>query len=150
MAVEIFEPADGLRQLFDHLVREPQHLARLAHGAAAAIGDHIGRHGGPALPITGVNVLDDALALLSGRQVEVDVGPLSSLLREKSLEEQVHPDWIDGRNAERVADGRVSGRAPALAQDAAAPGEFDQVPDDQKVAFQLELADHLQLVVDLA
>ena len=150
VVVEIFKPADGLRQLSDHLLRKPQHLARLAHGAAAAIRDHIGRHGGPAFPIPRVDMLDDALALFPGRKIEVDVGPFPPLLGEKPLEEQVHPDRIDGRNAKRVTDSRVGGRASALAQDAAAPGKFDQVPNDQKVAFQLELADHRQLVVDLA
>jgi hypothetical protein len=37
-----------------------------------------------------VDVLDDALAPIAARQIEVDVGPLAALLREEPLEQQVH------------------------------------------------------------
>jgi hypothetical protein len=61
-----------------------------------------------------IDVLDDRLAALAARQIEVDVRPLAAGLREKPLEQQVHPHRIDGGEAERVADRAVRGRAAAL------------------------------------
>ena len=84
------------------------------------------------------------------RQVEVDVGPLAALLGEEALEEQLHADRVDGRDAERVADGAVGGRAAALAEDAALAAEADDVPDDQEVAGEVELLDEGELVLELA
>ena len=49
-------------------------------------------------------------------------------------------DRIDGGDAERVADGAVGGRAAALHEDAALAAEADDVPDDQEVAREVELA----------
>ena len=47
-----------------------------------------------------VDVLDHALAAIAARQIEIDVGPLAALLREEALEQQLHPDRIDGGDAE--------------------------------------------------
>ncbi len=111
-AQQLGEPVD-LRK------REAEHLADLAHGAARAVGDDVGGHRRAALAVALVDVLDDLLALVAARQVDVDVGPLAALLGEEALEEQLHADGVDGGDAERVADRRVGGRAAALAEDAA-------------------------------
>ena len=103
----------------------------------------------PARAVALVDVLDDALAPVAARQVEVDVGPLAALLGEEALEEQLHAHGVDGGDAEAVADRAVGGGAAALHQDALAPAEVHDVPDDQEVAGELELADERQLALDL-
>jgi hypothetical protein len=47
-----------------------------------------------------VNVLDRLLALLSARQIEIDVGPLTAFFRKKTLKQQIHADRIDGSDSE--------------------------------------------------
>ena len=93
--------------------------------------------------------LNDALALVAARQVEVDVRPLAALFRQKSLEEQAHPHGIDGRDAKRVAHGAVGGRPAPLHQDALLPAEIDDVPDDEEVAGELEPVDEIELARNL-
>jgi hypothetical protein len=46
-----------------------------------------------------VDVLNDLLAPIAARQIEIDIGPFTALFREKPLEEQIHADRIHGRDA---------------------------------------------------
>src|SRR6185369_14375648 len=89
------------------------------------------------------------LAAVAARQIQVDVGPLAALLREKALEEQLHLDRVDGGDAEAVADGAVGGRTAPLHEDVVLAAVADDVPDDQEVAGQIELLDQIELVGDL-
>ncbi len=130
-------------------VGERQRLADFARRAAAAIGDDVGGHRRAEPAVLLVDVLDDALAALAARQVEIDVRPLAALLREEALEQQVHRDRIDGGDAEAVADGAVGGRAAPLHQDVLLPAVVDDVPDDQEVAGEIELLDQVELTGDL-
>ena len=133
-----------------HLFRlDRQHLAHFTCGAPAAIRDHVGRHRGAELSVLLVHVLDDALAAVAARQIDVDVRPLAALFREEPLEQQVHPDRIDRGDPEAVADGAVGRRAAALHEDVLLPAEVHDVPDDQEVAGEIELLDQIQLALDL-
>ena len=100
---------------------ERQRLAHLARGAAAAIGDDVGGHRRAEPAVFLVDVLDDALAAVAARQVEIDVGPLAALLRQEALEQQIHRDRIDGRDPEAVADGAVGRRPAPLHEDVLLP-----------------------------
>ncbi len=66
---------------------ESEDLADFARGGAAAVGDDICGHGGAAPAVALVDVLDDALALVSAGQVEVDIRPLAALLGKEALEQ---------------------------------------------------------------
>ena len=136
-------------QPLDEVGRQAQHLADLARGEPAAVGDHVGGHGGAEAPVALVDVLDHPLAAVAAGQVEVDVRPLAALLGEEALEEQLHAHRIHGGDAERVADGAVRRRAPPLHEDALDAAELDDVPDDEEIAGEVELADELQLARDL-
>ena len=142
--VHVLEAPKVLRQPVDLALLDPQHLADLARGAPVAVGDHVRGHRRRGGAVARVDVLDHALAPVAARQVEVDVGPLAALLGQEALEEQLHPDRVDGGDAEAVADRAVRGRAAALHQDSLAPAEVHDVPDDQEVAGELELADELR------
>src|SRR5437016_9403583 len=74
-----------LGEPIDLLGRVAQGLSRLARGRAVAVCDDVGRHARAVGSVLLVDVLDDALALIAGGKVEVDVGPLASLFREEAL-----------------------------------------------------------------
>ena len=101
-------------------------------------------------PVLLVDVLDHGLARLARGQVEIDVGPLATLLGEEALEEQLHAHGVDGGDGQRMADGAVRCGAAPLAEDAPLAGEARDVPDDQEVAGQIELGDDGELVLELA
>ena len=133
------------REAIDIGGRHAQHLAHLARGTAPPIGDDIGRHGGPVRSVFVVHVLNDPLALRPARQVEIDVGPFTALFREKPLEQQLHADRIDRRDAEAVADSTVGRRSAPLHQDVVLPTEIHNVPDDEEVAGEVEGVDETEL-----
>ena len=143
------EVVHHLREPIDLHRIEPERLADLARGAAAAIRDDVRRHRRAEPPVFFVDVLNDALAPIAARQIEVDVGPLAALLRQKALEQQIHPDRIDRRDAEAVAHGAVGRRPAPLHEDVLLPAEIDDVPDDEEVAGELELLDEIELARDL-
>jgi hypothetical protein len=142
--------AEQLREPIDLVEPEAERLPDLADGATRAVADDGRRHGGAARAVATIDVLDDLLATVAGRQVEIDVGPLAALLGEEALEEEVHRDGVDRRDAEGVADRAVRRRAATLTEDAALAAEADDVPDDEKVAREVELRDDGELVLELA
>ena len=139
-----------LGEAVDLLDIHPEDLADLTRSALLPISDDVGRHRSAARTVALVDVLDGSLAAIAARQVEVDVRPLAALLGEEALEEQLHADRIDGGDAEAVADGAVRRRAAPLHEDPLTTAEVHDVPHDQEVAGQLELADELKLVLDLS
>ena len=82
-------------------------------------------------------------------QIEIDIGPFAALLGQETLKEQLHADWIDGCNAERIADGAVGGGPAALHQNSFVAAKIHDVPDDQKISGELELSDDIELLFDL-
>ena len=142
------EPVTDAGQCIALLEREPEHTRRVAHGTAAAIGDLFADHRRMLASVALVHVLQHALAFAMG-EVDIDVGRLTPIFAEKTLEEQVHADRIDGRDAEAVADGGIGGRTATLAENAFATRIAHDVPHDQEVAGHVEPADHAQFVRDL-
>ena len=143
------EVVHHLRQPIDLRGVEAERLAHFARGAPPAIGDDVGRHRRAEPAVFFVDVLDDPLAPIAARQIEIDVRPLAALLRQKPLEQQIHADRIDRRDAEAVADGAVGRRAAALHEDVVLAAEVHDVPDDEEVAGEIELLDEIELARDL-
>ena len=81
------EVVHDLGEPVDLIGSDRQHLADIACGTATAVGDDVGGHPGaqPAIPL--VDMLDDPLPAVAARQVQIDIGPLAPLLRQKTLEE---------------------------------------------------------------
>src|SRR5258705_13244523 len=129
---------------------QPERFAYLARRAPAAIRDDVRGHGRAQPSVTLIDVLDDLLTPIAARQVEVDIGPLPALLGEKALEEQLHAHRIHRGDAQGIADRAVGGRASPLHQDVVMTAVLDQIPHDQEIARQVEAADELELVLDLA
>ena len=143
------EVVHHLREPIDLRGIEAERLAHFARGAPAAIGDDVGGHRRAEAAVLLVDVLDDPLAPIAARQIEIDVGPLAALLRQEPLEQQIHADRIDRRDAEAVADGAVGRRPAALHEDVVLAAEVHDVPDDQEVAGEIELLDEIELARDL-
>ncbi len=147
--IDPFELIHHLRQGVDEIRLHREHLPDLARRAPAAIGDHVGGHGSAQPAVFLIDVLNDALASIAARQIEIDIGPFAALFRQEPLEEQVHADRIDGGDAEAVAHGAVGGRPASLHENPLLAAEVHDVPDDQEIARQVELFDQVQLTLDL-
>ena len=126
-----------------------QHLADIARGGAAAIGNHIGGHGGAQLAIALIDILNGLFALVAAGQIEIDIRPFAALLRKKALEQQIHRHRIHRGDSQRIAHRAVGRRAAALHQNALLAAELHDVPDDQEIARQLELFNQRQLALNL-
>src|SRR5687768_8401986 len=101
------------------------------------------------LAIVLIYVLNDTLALIAARQVDVDVWPFAAFFRKEPLKQKIHADRVDSGDAEGVADSAVCGRSAALGEDVVLPAELDDVPDDEEIAFQFELLYQPQFVLNL-
>ena len=86
-----------------------------------------------------VHVLDRLFAPVA-LDVDVDVGRAVALGRQEPLEQQAERHRVGVGDAERVADRAVRGRAAPLAVDVGSAAELDDVPHDQEVAGEAELA----------
>ena len=80
-------------------------------------------------------------------EVDIDVRRLVALLGDEALEEEVVRDGIDRGDAEHVADGGVSRRAAALAQNALTAAKLHDRMDGQEVRRVAELLDQVKLVL---
>ena len=147
--IPVAPAGDVLGEPVEEVRREAERFPDLADRAPRLVGDDVGSHRGAGPAVALVDVLDDRLAAVPRREVEIDVGPFPPLLREEALEEEVHPDRVHGRDAEAVADRAVRRRAPALDEDPPRARLADDVPDDQEVAGEVELLDETELPVEL-
>src|SRR5450631_130299 len=145
-----FPGGNGGGNLVERFRIEAQRFAHFARGHAVAIGDDVGGHGGAALAISLVNILDDFFALVAAGQIKINVGPLAALFGKEPLEEQFHAHGINCRDAERVADGTVGGGTASLDQNILFAAVADQVPDDEEVSGEFEFFDERQFFFDLA
>ena len=127
--------------------RVAERLGHVAHRRLGAVGDHVGDLRRVVAAVLGVDVLDDLLAPVA-LDVDVDVRRAVALGRQEALEQQAERHGVGGGDAEGVADRRVGGAAPALAEDVGLPAEAHEVPHDEEVAGEAELLDDRQLVVD--
>ena len=78
-----------MRKAIENIRRKIQRLADLARGAASAISDDVRGHGRAVFAVTPVNFLDDALAPIAARQIEIDVGPAFPAFAQETFEDQI-------------------------------------------------------------
>ncbi len=82
-------------------------------------------------------------------EVDVDIRRLVAFLRNEALEKHFHTGGIDFRDPQAVTDCRICRRAPALAENAAATGKFDDiVVNRQKVRLITQRFYECQLMLD--
>ena len=125
---------EKVRKAIEHIGGKVERLADFAHRAAAAVGDHICRHRRSVRAVASIHFLDDALAPVAAREIEIDVRPRGAAFAEEALKQKIARDRVAGRDAERVAHDAVCRRAAALHEDAVLGAEVHDVPDDEKVS----------------
>src|SRR6202035_2688007 len=119
----------------------------LADRRARAVADYGGGKTGAVAAVFFVDVLDHLLAPLV-LEIDIDVGRLAARRADEALEQHVDAGRVDRGDAEAIADHRIGRRAAPLAQDAAAPGERDDVVHGQEIAGEIQPLDQRQLVFD--
>ena len=139
------KPVVRLGQLVDQYLVHTQRPANVTQGAARPVADHRGGEGGALAAVAGVDVLDDFLAPLV-LKVDVDVGRLVARAADEALKQQAGVRRVDLGHAQAVAHRRIGGRAPALAQNALAPGKAHDVVHRQKIHLVAQLGNQRQLV----
>ena len=147
-------PRTGWRQRLRDLLAERERVA-----------EHPGRVFDPGLRLDGAvgdDLRDPLFAVFLGRvtdhvaaaaliEVEVDVGHRDALGVEEPLEDEAVYQRVEFGDAERVGDDRAGRRTPARADpDALAAGVGTEVGDDEEVAREPHLADHVEFVLGLA
>ena len=138
---------DGLRDAVDLAVRVTEHPADVADGGPRehrAEGDDLCD---VVLAVLAPDVGDDLVAP-AVLEVDVDVGHRHAVGVEEALERELVEDRVDRRDAERVGDDASRGTAAAGRLDALAPGERDEVRDDQEIGRVAHLDDDAELVVE--
>ena len=122
----------------------PERLGHVAHRVLRPVLDDVRHLRRVAAPVLLEHPLDHLLAPV-GVEVDVDVGLLVAQAREEALERQLVDDRVDRGDVEQEADRRVGRRTAALAEDAVAAGEVDDVVHDQEVAGEVLLLDDREL-----
>ena len=125
---------EEMRKAIENARRKIQRFADFARGAAAAIGNHVRGHGRAMFAVTPINFLDDALAPIAARQIEIDVGPAFAAFVQKTFENEMIAHRIDRRDAEAITNRAVRRAAAALHHDVVFAAEIDDVPNDQKIS----------------
>src|ERR1700733_11610133 len=110
----VFPRTDQARKPPECFWIERKCFADFARRRFPAIRNDIRGHRRAVTPIALIHVLNCALALIAAREIEIDVGPFAALLRQKTLEEQSHPDRINRGDSQRVAHRAVSSRTAPL------------------------------------
>src|SRR5207244_12574628 len=141
VSVLVFPGSDGGRKFIQSLGIEAKRLAHFARRHTVSIRDYVGGHGCAAFAITLVDILDRAPALIAAGQVNINSGPLATFCGEEALEKQIHAHGIYRSYSQRVTDGAVCCRSAPLCQDALLAAEANNVPDNQKVASEIEFLD---------
>ncbi len=141
-AVDLLAPGVGLA------LGVAEGLGHVPHRRAGPVGDDVGDLGGVVAAVALVDVLDDLFAA-PRLDVDVDVRGPVALGGEEPLEEEPELHGVGLGDAEGEAHRRVGRRPPPLAVDVLLATELHDVPDDEEVAGEVELGDHLELMVDL-
>ncbi len=134
-------------QRADRILRQAEHFADLADGAAPAIADHGRGKPGVLAPVAPIDVLDDVLAPLM-LEIDVDIGRLAPLRRNEALEQQIAALGIDLGDAEAVAHGGIRRRPAPLAENAAPTGKAHDVMHGEKIGRVVQFTDQCIFVVE--
>src|SRR6476661_7610359 len=139
---EVREPVDNAR-------RKIERFADLTRGAAPTIRDHVCGHGCTVFAVTPINFLDHCFPPIAAGKIKINIRPAFAALVEKSFEYEMIFHRVDRRDSEAITNGAIGGAAPALDHDVVFTAEIDDVPNDQEIAGETELAYQCKLFFDL-
>src|SRR5947207_4224344 len=139
---QVREPVDNAR-------RKIERLADLTRGAAPTIRNHVCGHGCAVFAVTPINFLDHCFPPIAAGKIKIDIRPAFAALVEKPFEHEMIFHRINGRYPEAITHGAVGGTAAALNHDVVFTAEIDDVPNDQEITGETELAYQRKLFFDL-
>ena len=143
----VVPPSHRFRKQVHEVEIKAQCLAHVANGAARPVGYQCRGERCPMPAVVFVDVLDDLLAPFV-LEVDVDVRRFVALLGDEALEQEMHARRIHLRDSEAIADRGVGGGTASLAEDAALPGEADDVVNRQEEELVAEFADEFEFLLD--
>src|SRR5665213_1140719 len=86
----------------EHVIGETEDLSDFAHCNLRLVSDDICGHCRPGPAIAPVNFLNYFLASVTARKIQINIWPVRTAFTQKSLEEQLCANWIDGGDPERI------------------------------------------------
>ena len=134
-----------LADTIDERLGNTDRLADFADGGPGIIGVDRGDHPRVLHAIALRHVLDHLISA-AGVEIDIHVWHLAPLRVQEALEQQPRGDRVNLRDAEQVAHQGIGGRTAPGAANAPRPRLLHDVPDDEEVLAQPQLADNLQLV----
>src|SRR6476620_6421827 len=138
-----------VREAVDNARRKIERFADLTRGAAPAIRDHVRGHGCTVFAVAPINFLDHCFPPIATGKIKINIGPAFAALVEESFKYEMIFHRIDRRDPEAITNGAVGGAAAALDHDVVFTAEIDDVPNDQEIAGETELAYQRKLFLDL-
>src|SRR4030095_7825746 len=139
---QVREPVDNAR-------RKIERFADLTRGTAPTIRDHVRGHGCTVFAVASINFLNYRFTAIAARKIKINIRPSFASLVEKSLEYEMIFHWVDRRDPEAITNSAIGGAAAALDHDVVFTAEIDDVPNDQEIAGETELAYQCKLFLDL-
>src|SRR5215831_6009111 len=138
-----------VREAIDNARRKIERFADLTRGASTAIADHVCGHGCAVFAVTPINFLDHCFPPIATGKIKINVRPAFAALVQKSFEYEMIFHRIDRGNPETITNGAVGGAAAALDHDVVFTAEIDDVPNNQEITGETELAYQRKLFFDL-
>ena len=124
--------------MIEHRVIKPERLTDIANRRARLIGDHGSGECRAAASVSRIDILNNLFAPRV-LEVDIDVGRLIALLRDKPLEQHVDTRGVDLGNTQAVTHRRIRGRPAPLTQNALAPSKGDDVVNGKKIMLVAKL-----------
>src|SRR6267142_522248 len=138
-----------VRESVDNARRKIERFANLTRRAAPTIRDHVCGHGCAVFAVTPINFLDHCFPPITAGKIKINIRPAFAALVEKPFEHEMIFHRINGRDPEAITHRAVGGTAAALDHDVVFTAEIDDVPNDQEIAGETELAYQRKLFFDL-
>src|SRR5262245_19490629 len=138
-----------VREAIDNARRKIQRFADLTRSAASTIRDHVRGHGCAVFAVTTINFLDHCFPPIATGKIMIDIRPTFAALVQESFKYEMTFHRIDRRDPEAITNGAVGSATAALDHDVVFTAEIDDVPNNQEIAGETELAYQGKLLFDL-
>src|SRR5262245_44818184 len=147
----VWEIAAGkqVREPVDNARRKIERFADLTRRTAPTICDHVRSHGCTVFAVTPINFLDHCFPPIAAGKIKINIRPAFAALVQESFEHEMVFHRVDRRDPEAITNGAVGGAAAALDHNVVFTAEIDDVPNDQEIAGETELAYQGKLLFDL-
>src|SRR6478609_896347 len=138
-----------VREAVDNARRKIERFADLTRGAASTIRDHVRGHGCAVFAVAPINFLDHCFPPIAAGKIKINIRPAFAALVQESFKYEMIFHRIDRCDPEAITDRAIGSAAAALDHNVVFTAEIDDVPNDQEIAGETELAYKRKLFFDL-